>query len=88
MDEEYPGRKLRIRKISFIEPTNDHFSIFSLYELPRLGSILLATLLRDKGFSTESVFMRAKGVLERRTDADLVGISAITPTAKSSYLGC
>jgi len=76
---------MKIRKISLIEPTNDHFSIFSLFELPRLGGILLATLLRDKGFSAESVFMSAKSVLERRTEADLVGISAITPTAKSSY---
>jgi radical SAM superfamily enzyme YgiQ (UPF0313 family) len=77
---------MRISKVSLIEPTNDHFSIFSLYELPRLGGVLLATILRDRGLAAESVFMRASRVLERRTTADLVGISAITPTAKSSYL--
>ena len=74
-----------IRKITLVEPKSDHYSIFSLYKLPRLGSLLLATLLRDRGYDTESVFMDTPSLFARRTEADLVGISAITPTAKSSY---
>ncbi len=74
-----------IGRITLIEPKSDHYSIFSLYKLPRLGSLLLATLLRDKGYEAESVFMDTPQLLSRRTEADLVGISAITPTAKSSY---
>ena len=74
-----------IRKITLVEPKSDHYSIFSLYKLPRLGSLLLATLLRDRGYDTESVFMDTPSLFSRRTEADLVGISAITPTAKSSY---
>ena len=74
-----------IRSISLIEPKSDHFSIFSLYELPRLGGILLATILRDKGYQAEAVFMANADVFSRHSGADLVGVSAITPTAKASY---
>ena len=74
-----------IRRITLVEPKSEHYNIFSLYKLPRLGGILLATLLRDKGYDAESVFMDTPDLFSRRTEADLVGISAITPTAKSSY---
>ena len=68
-----------------IEPKNDQLHIFSKFELPRLGSILLATLMRDKGFQTESLFMKGKDILSRTIDADLVGISTITATAPAAY---
>jgi radical SAM superfamily enzyme YgiQ (UPF0313 family) len=74
-----------IRRITLVEPKSDHYSIFSLYKLPRLGSLLLATLLRDRGYEAESVYMDTPSLFSRRTQADLVGVSAITPTANSSY---
>jgi radical SAM superfamily enzyme YgiQ (UPF0313 family) len=74
-----------IKRITMIEPKNDHLHIFSKFELPRLGSILLATLMRDKGFQTESLFMKSKEILSRTLDADLVGISTITATAPAAY---
>ena len=74
-----------IGKITLIEPKGEHFNIFSLAQLPRLGGILLATLLRDRGYDAESVFLDTPSLLARHTEANLVGISAITPTAKSSY---
>jgi radical SAM superfamily enzyme YgiQ (UPF0313 family) len=74
-----------IRKITFVEPKTDHLHIYSRYELPRLGGILLATILRNAGFQTEAVFMKTRDILRRRTEADLVAISTITPTAESAY---
>jgi radical SAM superfamily enzyme YgiQ (UPF0313 family) len=74
-----------IKRITLIEPKNDHLHIFSKFELPRLGSILLATLMRDGGSQTESLFMKSKEVLSRKIEADLVGISTITATAPAAY---
>ena len=74
-----------IKRITMIEPKNDQLHIFSKFELPRLGSILLATLMRDKGFQTESLFLKSKDILSRTIDADLVGISTITATAPAAY---
>src|SRR4030042_962900 len=74
-----------VGKILFIEPKNDHLHIFSRYELPRLGSLLLATILKKKGYKTEVLFMKSRDILRRKMNPDLVAISAITPTAESSY---
>jgi radical SAM superfamily enzyme YgiQ (UPF0313 family) len=74
-----------IRKITLIEPKNDHLHIFSKFVLPRLGSILLATIMRDRGFTVEALFMSHKEILDRNVEADLVGISTITATATGAY---
>jgi radical SAM superfamily enzyme YgiQ (UPF0313 family) len=74
-----------IRRITLIEPTNDHLHIFSKFVLPRLGSILLATIMRDRGYAAEALFMSRKEVVARSLDTDLVGISTITATATSAY---
>ncbi len=74
-----------IRRITLIEPKNDHLHIFSKFVLPRLGSILLATIMRDRGYSAEALFMSRKEILARGVQADLVGISTITATATSAY---
>jgi len=75
-----------IRKITLIEPMNDHLHIFSRFELPRIGTTLLATILREKGYQTNVLFLKTKELLARRIDADLVGISMITATATNSHL--
>jgi radical SAM superfamily enzyme YgiQ (UPF0313 family) len=74
-----------IKKITLIEPKNDHLHIFSKFELPRLGSILLATIMRDKGYQAESLFMKSREIRARHIETDLVGISTITATATSAY---
>ncbi len=74
-----------IRRITLIEPKNDHLHIFSKFVLPRLGNVLLATIMRDRGYAAEALFMSQKEVLARGLDTDLVGISTITATAKSAY---
>jgi radical SAM superfamily enzyme YgiQ (UPF0313 family) len=75
-----------IRRITIIEPMNDHLNIFSKFELPRIGATLLATILKQKGYETEVLFLKTREVLARRIDADLVGISMITATATNAYL--
>src|SRR5271157_648073 len=78
-------RGIMIRRISLIEPKNDHLHIFSKFVLPRLGTILLATIMRDRGYEARSLFLSAREVLARHLDTDLVGISTITATATAAY---
>ncbi len=74
-----------IRRITLIEPTSEHLHIFTKFVLPRLGGILLATIMRDRGYEAEALFMSRKTILARGIDADLVGISTITATAPAAY---
>jgi radical SAM superfamily enzyme YgiQ (UPF0313 family) len=74
-----------IQKITLIEPKNDHLNIFSQYQLPRLGGVLLATVMKKHGYQAEALYMESSELRARQTEADLVGISTITPTATNSY---
>ncbi len=74
-----------IRRITLIEPKTDHLHIFSRFPLPRLGGILLATIMRDRGFDSRALFMRRQEVPVADLATDLVGISAITATAPPAY---
>ncbi|HYW84133.1 MAG TPA: radical SAM protein, partial [Spirochaetia bacterium] len=74
-----------IRRIALIEPRNDHLHVFSLFLLPRLGNILLATIMRDRGYDARAFLLSNQEVFERSIDADLVGISTITATAPAAY---
>ncbi len=70
----------------FIEPKPPDPHIFSLYALPRLGSVLLATLLHETGWDV-AVFVEEVDDIDfdRVLRADLVGISTITSTAPRAY---
>ncbi len=76
-----------IKRIVILEPKGERINVFSGYELPRLGSVLLATILRDHGYDTRAFFLSRDEILARRLDrdADLVAISTITPTAPIAY---
>ncbi len=74
-----------IRSIAFLEPKPERLHIFSRYELPRLGGILLATLMRKAGYDCRAYFLSRREILARRLRADLVAISTITPTARGAY---
>lgn len=70
----------------FIEPKPPTPHIFSLYALPRLGGVLLATLLREKGWEVKVFVEEVAPVdFDVALGADLVGISTITSTAPRSY---
>lgn len=74
-----------IRRITLIEPKIDRLHVFSMFLLPRLGPILLATIMRDRGYDARSLFLSNPEVLARKIDTDLVGISTITATATAAY---
>lgn len=74
-----------IRRILMIEPTNDHLHIYSQYQLPRLGGVLLATIMKQNGYEAKALYMSSREVISRQVKADLVGISTITSTARSAY---
>jgi radical SAM superfamily enzyme YgiQ (UPF0313 family) len=73
-------------KIVFIEPRAPNLHIFSEFPLPRLGVLILGTMMQKRGWEVE-VFVEDL----RRVDyglvaaADIVGISTITSTAPRAY---
>ncbi len=78
--------KINLKNIYFIEAKSPGAHIFSRTPLPRLGSILLATILRDKGYRTK-VFIEdiSRPDWKLLEDADVVCISSITSTAPRAY---
>ncbi len=77
---------IRIKTISFIEPGAPGLHIFSKYPIPRLGAVLLATILKERGYNVR-VFIEDIGepdwsYIEK---SDVVCISTITSTANKAY---
>jgi radical SAM superfamily enzyme YgiQ (UPF0313 family) len=60
--------------------------VYSRVCIPRLGSVLLGTIMRNKGYDVR-VFIEDIQALDMQEilSADIVGISAITSTAPQSY---
>jgi len=75
-----------MRKIVFIEPNPPDFHIFSRMPLPRLGTALLGTRLKEHGYDVKS-YVESVGELDLKDvlSADMVGISTITSTSCRSY---
>lgn len=75
-----------MQKIVFIEPKNPNIHIFTKFKIPRLGSLILASLMKQKGWQAE-VFIEDYSDLDWSTisRADIVAISTITPTAPRAY---
>jgi radical SAM superfamily enzyme YgiQ (UPF0313 family) len=76
----------RLRKLVFVEPKSTHLHVYSRVTIPRLGSVLLGTIMRNKGYDVR-VYIEDIHALDMQEvlSADLVGISAITSTAPQSY---
>lgn len=75
-----------MKKIVFIEPKSSNLHVFSVFGIPRLGPIILATMLKEQGWDTK-VFIEEISEVDYSEvlSADLVGISTITPTAPRAY---
>lgn len=73
-------------KIILIEPTAPNLHIFSQFPLPRLGTLILGTMMKRRGWEVE-VYVEdfRKLDLGALGKADLVGISTITSTAPRAY---
>lgn len=73
-------------KILFIEPKSPNLHIFSRFGLPRLGTVLLATIARRAGHQASVCIEEIEEIdWEEVKKADLVGISSITSTAPRAY---
>ncbi len=75
-----------MKNIYFIEAKSPGSHIFSFTALPRLGSILLATILKDRGYNTK-VFIEDLVATDWKQleDADMICISAISATATRAF---
>ena len=73
-------------RIIFIEPRAPNLHIFSQFPLPRLGTLILGTLMGRRGWQVEVFVEDLRRVdYELVAAADLVGISTITSTAPRAY---
>ncbi|RJP66978.1 MAG: radical SAM protein [Candidatus Abyssobacteria bacterium SURF_17] len=73
-------------KIIFVEPKAPGFHIFSKWLLPRLGTFMLGTILRDLGHEVKIYIEEAHKLdWNDMLSADLVGVSTITSTAPRAY---
>jgi len=78
--------KRTLRKLVFVEPKSTHLHVYSRVCIPRLGSVLLGTIMRNKGYDVRVYIEDIQAVdMGEVLSADLVGISAITSTAPQSY---
>jgi len=75
-----------MKNIYFVEAKSPGANIFSKMPMPRLGSILLGTILKNKGYNTK-VFIEdiAMPDLKQLDDADMVCVSSITSTAPRAF---
>jgi len=76
-----------IKKVLFIEPRAPRPHIFSRVVIPRLGSVLLGTILQNQGIDVKVVVEEVSQPDYRNLDfqPDLVGISSISSTAPRAY---
>ncbi len=75
-----------MKKILFVEPKPPGGHIFSRFALPRIGIFILGTMMKNRGWNVEIIVEDMEKVKsEDFSDADIVGISTITPTAINAY---
>jgi radical SAM superfamily enzyme YgiQ (UPF0313 family) len=78
--------KRSLRKLVFVEPKSTHLHIYSRVCIPRLGSVLLGTIMRAKGYDVRVYIEDIQAIdMSEVLSADLVAVSAITSTAPQSY---
>jgi radical SAM superfamily enzyme YgiQ (UPF0313 family) len=75
-----------IKKVVLVETGASDVHVYSKIAIPRLGSVLLGTILRDQGYDVR-VYIEDMAPLDwsEVLSADLVGISTVTATAPRSY---
>ena len=71
-----------IKRVSFIEACSPDLHIFSKFPIPRLGAVLLSTILRERGYEVKAFIEDiAEPDWSFIESSDLVCISTITSTA-------
>lgn len=73
-------------KIVLIEPQAPNLHIFSQFPLPRLGVLILGTMMKERGWEVEVYVEDLRRIdFAAIATSDLVGISTITSTAPRAY---
>lgn len=73
-------------KITLVEPRAPGLHIWTRFRLPRLGPLMLGSVLARAGHDVRVLFEEAHGLDWKRLSAsDLVGISTVTSTAPRAY---
>ncbi|MFO7733521.1 MAG: radical SAM protein [Candidatus Aminicenantes bacterium] len=73
-------------KIVFIEPRAPNLHIFSQFPLPRLGVLILGTMMKQRGWDVEVYVEDIRRIdFDAVAVSDFVGISTITSTAPRAY---
>ncbi|HSB78450.1 MAG TPA: radical SAM protein [Candidatus Methylomirabilis sp.] len=77
---------MKMKKVVFVEPSSTHLHVYSRLTIPRLGSVLLGSIMRDRGWDVKVYIEDIAPVdMTEVLSADIVGISALTSTAPPSY---
>lgn len=75
-----------IKHVLFLEPKSSHLHVYSDAYIPRIGSLLLATILRDLGYGVRVMLEEVERVdTAAFEESDLICISSLTSTAPGSY---
>ncbi len=75
------------RRILLVEPRSPAEHVFSRARIPRLGTIILGTMLRSRGYEARVLIEEISGTVtaEDLNWADTVGISSITSTIPRAF---
>jgi len=72
-------------KIVLIEPRATEATVYSRLQMPLLGPVYLGTILKNRGHEVRVYNEDIYTPDYSKLDADLIGISILTPTAKRGY---
>lgn len=72
-------------KIVFIEPAASEANVYSNLHMPLLGPVYLGTILKNAGHEVEIYNEDIFRPDYSKINADIIGISILTPTAKRGY---
>ena len=76
----------KIKHILFLEPKSSHLHVYSDAYIPRIGSLVLATIMRDLGYGVRIMLEEVEDIdTNEFAEADLICISSLTSTAPGSY---
>lgn len=74
-------------KMVFIEPKSPNLHIFSKFVIPRLGTLILGTIMKQLDWDVRVIIEENEELdFDYIQSADMVGISTITSTAPRAYI--
>ena len=76
----------KIKHILFLEPKSSHLHVYSDAYIPRIGSLVLATIMRQHGYGVRVMLEEVEKIdMDEFSEADLICISSLTTTSPGSY---